>query len=158
MSQQMPPPEQYQPYPQPRPGGLTALAVLNFVFGGLGVIGAISLLALGAMVTAGSNIAEAQGVNMAPVKIGMGILFLLMIIGLVASSLLIVSGVGYIKQKKFLGYTLGTAYACVGILNVILNLALIHTGFGFMAILGLAYPVVTLALLNTAFKNSFPNP
>ena len=28
-----------------RPGGLTALAVLNFIFGGLGAIGALGLIA-----------------------------------------------------------------------------------------------------------------
>lgn len=32
--------------PQKRPGGLTALAVLNFVFGGLGIIGSFLLLGL----------------------------------------------------------------------------------------------------------------
>jgi len=139
-----------------RPGGLTALAVLNFVFGGLGALGVLALLALLTAASAVVNAASdgAVGVTSAP---GAGIVYGLIALSIVQIILMIVSGVGYLKQKKFLGRTLGNVYAVVSILGSILGVVLAKMGFGFSNIIGLVYPILTLFLLNVTFKDDFVN-
>ena len=150
-----PQPPQPQPQPPPpaapgapqapqapavRPGGLTALAVLNFVFGGLGAIfSLLAIVGLAALAAAGASVA---------------IVWVTFLLGLVTAAMLIVSGVGYIKMSKSTGYSLGMVYAIVAIANVIISLVG-GLGFGASAIIGLAYPVLTLVLLNTTFKKCF---
>ena len=139
-----------------RPGGLTALAVFNFIFGGLGVI-----LALGALAVIGiadAAISEAGGVEATSYDgPSIGILYLSLVLLLVAAGLLITSGVGYIKQKLFLGRKLGNAYAAVSLTNTVIGLALVGGGFGIGTIIGLIYPILTLFLLNTTFKEDLVN-
>jgi hypothetical protein len=141
-----------------RPGGLTALAVFNFIFGGLGVLGALALLAL--VGAADAVISSAEGMEGATVDYdgpSIGVIYLSLVLGLVSAALLITSGVGYIKQKLFLGRKLGNAYACLSLLNTVIGLALIGGGFGIGTIIGLIYPILTLALLNTTFKEDLVN-
>ncbi len=133
-----------------RPGGLTALAVLNFVFGGLA---AILLLGVAALLHA-ADTATGGEVSKVP---GAGLVYFLILLGIVRVALLIASGVGYLKQKKFLGRTLGNTYAVLAIADTVIGVAMADTGFGIGAIIGLIYPVVTLALLNTTFKDDFIN-
>ena len=133
-----------------RPGGLTALAVLNFVFGGLGVL---ALLAVFALLGAANEMTDGA-VSDAP---GAGAIYFSLVLGLISVTLLITSGVGYLGQKKFLGRTLGNSYAAVSIGNTIVGLVLLSAGFGFGTIIGLVYPVLTLVLLNTTFKDDFVN-
>jgi hypothetical protein len=133
-----------------RPGGLTALAVLNFVFGGLAIIalfGTFALLSVTQTITHGIT----------DVKVSLPGAYLNLFLGLILAALLIVSGVGYLGQKKVAGKLLGNVYAIVAIVNVIIGLVMVHSGFGFFAIIGLAYPIVTLALLNTVFAKAFIN-
>ena len=142
-----------------RPGGLTALAVLNFVFGGLALIGFL-ILALGAGAAEYTiNVAETQeGVQVSgEAREAMSLIWLWIILGLLTCGLLIASGVGYLGQKKFLGQKLGNAY---GVLGIVLVLWGVVGGMGFtiMTIVRLVYPVLTLVLLNTTFKNDFINP
>lgn len=151
-----------------RPGGLTALAVLNFVFGGLGILGVLALWALYALVSGAVKVASeaakgtdgaqaAQAVTQA-VNTSSAIVLLLLILSLITVILLIVSGVGYLGQKKFTGQRLGTIYAIISIAHTVMNLVLLNSGFGFLTILGLTYPALTLFLLNTTFKEDFVNP
>jgi len=125
--------------PAARPGGLTALAVLNFVFGGLGLIGMIVFVA-------GISILERLGISVP-------ILWVHFLLGLVAAAMLIVSGVGYLKMSKATGYSMGMVYALVAIVNNILGAVAIQ--FSVFVFIGLAYPVLTIILLNTAFKKCF---
>jgi len=136
-----------------RPGGLTALAVLNFVFGGLGALG---LLAVFALLGAAHSIAAGSGHSITEAP-GAGIIYFALLLGVVRVVLLITSGVGYIGQKKFLGRTLGNAYAILGIADTAIGFAMLHTGFGIFAIIGLIYPVLTLILVNTTFKDDLVN-
>lgn len=177
MSQQPPPPPApgappgAPPGPGQRPGGLTALAVLNFVFGGLGLIGSFMLLALlsvghklaEATTEFGQRMAREAGDNEAAREIGQafsevhystGAVYLCVIIGVVVAALLIVAGVGYMKQSRTSGYIVGHVYAILAIINAILAWAMLSQA-GFSLIIGVAYPVITLALLNTAFKKCF---
>jgi len=136
-----------------RPGGLTALAVLNFVFGGLG---ALLMLGLVALLSVTSSAVHAAGGELTSAP-GAGLVYLALLLGGINVILLIASGVGYIGQKKFLGRTLGTVYAILSLAGSVISLAGLHTGFGIGTIIGLIYPVLTLVLLNTTFKDDLVN-
>lgn len=146
-----------------RPGGLTALAVLNFVFGGMGALGVLAMAAVFALmgaVTASAESEEAQQ-KMAEAWEQIGKSWFLGFIALsaVSAALMIASGVGYLQQKRFLGRTLGNAYALLSIASSI-GVALMLPadaggGFNIPTMIGLIYPGLTLALLNTTFKEDF---
>jgi len=155
------------------------LAVLNFVFGGFGIIGGLMALAVGGVASSAGNWSEelakaaretarrsgdAEAIDAANKVFApaanevSGMFYILGILGLLLAAFLIVAGVGYLKQSRKIGYMFGNIYGIAAIIVVILQIAMLGAGFGFMVILGLAYPIITLALLNTAFKESFPNP
>jgi hypothetical protein len=151
-----------------RPGGLTALAVINFVLGGLSLLGSLGTMALISFL--GRIAEQASTQDMTPAQqeqlqaladVGSGTFILLLGISLISAILLIVSGIGYLKLKKFLGRTLGTTYAIVGIVSSASSSALMPEnlggGFNIMVIVGLIYPVLTLILLNLTFKEDFVN-
>lgn len=143
------PPQQAQPaaMPRKRPGGLTALAVLNFVFGGLGVIGVFTWIAFLSVVDAATG---GEALTQSP---GAAMVYLGIALSIASVGLLVLSGIGYIGQKKVFGYGLGCAYGLLGIISAILGI--VTSGFGVMVALGLIYPLLTLILLNTAFKRAF---
>ena len=124
-----------------RPGGLTALAVLNFVFGGFGLLGLLGL----AMDPKIAQEVQKQGVP----------LLALVVLGLAAYGLMIASGVGYLGEKRFLGRTLGNAYAVSDLARS--ALLVVAMGIGIASIMGLVYPLFTLALINTTFKEDLVN-
>lgn len=136
-----------------RPGGLTALAVLNFVFGGIGLImSALAFLGL-SLIKEGIAKAEAMGgkydgpsITMAQLTVGLSVL---------SAILLITAGVGYIKQKRFTGRTLGNVYALVSLGGTVLAVATGASGIG--AVLFAIYPLITLALINSSFKSDLVN-
>jgi hypothetical protein len=143
-----------------RPGGLTALAVLNFVFTGLGLI---SLLALVAMLKfADQAMAGASEKDRAVItafgEMGMGPWALIVGSGIVTSALLLIAGIGYLKMRRW-GWIAGNLYAVLAIITAILQVflmpAAIGGGFNLMSIVGLIYPVLTIILLNTTFKAEF---
>jgi hypothetical protein len=123
---------------------LTALAVLNFVWGGLVFIGALIVFG-----TAG-KVSQMLGVPA-------NSLYLAGLLSLLTSTLLIVSGVGYLGQKKVLGRILGNAYGAFSIISTVVNLVTVPNGFGVGTVIGLIYPVLTLILLNTTFKDNLVN-
>jgi hypothetical protein len=132
-----------------RPGGLTALAVLNFVFAGLGIL---ALLALLALVGAVDKAASDSGGHL-----GAGMVYLLIAFGLLRMALLLASGVGYLGQKRKLGRTFGNAYGVLGLIDTVLGIALVSGSTGIGTIIGLIYPVLTLILINTTFKDDLVN-
>ncbi len=141
-----------------RPGGLTALAVLNFVFGGLGLIfSIIGIIGVGAMMAMAAGAAKALGGSAAMAAMpSAAVLYGQLGIGLLASILEIVAGIGYLGQKKS-GRTMGNAFAILGVVSVIMSIVLVHSGFGFSAILGLVWPGLTLFFINTTYKNNLVN-
>lgn len=149
---QAPDPQQPQPTAMPpkRPGGLTALAVLNFVFAGLAVIGIFTLIALLRVV---APVVDAASGPEASLTQSSGMVYLGIVLRIASAGLLVLSGVGYIGQKKVLGYGLGCAYGVLGIISAVLSI--VTSGFDIMVGLGLIYPLLTLILLNTAFKKAF---
>lgn len=142
-----------------RPGGLTALAVFNFIFGGLGLLGSIALLAL---LGVAEQVASEGGTSLSAAAAdtggpSMGAIYAVVILSFLSATLLIASGVGYLGQKLFLGRKLGNVYACLSLLSTVIGLAAIDSGFGIGTIIGLVYPCLTLALLNMNFKDDLVN-
>ncbi len=141
-----------------RPGGLTALAVLNFIFGGFAMLGVLAMAALFGVAAAveGQDTEEARKVAEAMEEAG-PLFGVALVLSLVSGVLLIASGVGYLKQKRFLGRTLGSVYAGLSILASLVTSAMLSTelggGFSISTIVGLIYPVLTLVLLNGTFKH-----
>ena len=135
-----------------RPGGLTALAVLNFVFAGLGLIASLGMLTLlGAADNAGAlDKAMTEAGTTAP---GKGAIYASLLVGLAASAVMLVAGVGYIKQKRFLGRTMGNVYVALSLASTVMGIVLLKSGFGLFSIIGLVYPVLTLILINSTFKD-----
>jgi hypothetical protein len=132
-----------------RPGGLTALAVLNFVFGGISALALLALFALLSLVE--------KGASEANVHLSTGLIWALILLSMVQVGLMIASGVGYLGQKRFLGRTLGNTYAILSILGSVLSVAVAKQGVGLSTIIGLIYPVLTLFLLNNTFKDDLVN-
>ncbi len=147
-----------------RPGGLTALAVINFIFSGWGIIGLLGLAALfaffGKIPTDGMN--EAQKTQFEAFQnMGASVFIIIFALSLISSVLLLLSGIGYLKQKKFLGRTIGNTYAVVTIISSVISGILfapeLGGGFNIGTIIGLVYPVLTLILLNTTFSEDLTN-
>jgi hypothetical protein len=150
-----------------RPGGLTALAVINFIWGGITCLGAIGLAVLIPLM---GTVLDQASTQMNPQQqeqiqalrdVGQPLFLTVFVISAVTAALLIASGVGYLKLKKFLGRTLGNAYGIISVVySVVAAMVLpeaIGGGFTISAIIGLIYPVLTLILLNTTFKEDFVN-
>lgn len=147
-----------------RPGGLTALAVINFVFSGWGLIGLLGLAALFAFIgkIPTDDMQEAQRAQIEAFQnMGLPVFIFIFVLSLVSSVLLLLSGIGYLKQKKFLGRTIGNLYAVISIISSVVSGILFSVdlggGFNIGTMLGLIYPVITLILLNTTFKEDLTN-
>jgi hypothetical protein len=141
-----------------RPGGLTALAVINFVFSafsGLGFLGMFVVLALF------KNIETAEGEAGEGARRGLedsgGFEWIIAsgVVNALMAVLLLISGIGYLKQKRVMGRMLGSGAA---VINLLFSLAFIATiGMQFAMLVGFVYPVLTLILLNTTFKDDLVN-
>jgi hypothetical protein len=145
-----------------RPGGLTALAVINFIIFGFGLIGLLSIVATYADLIPTDHMTEEQK---APIEViqnmSLPLFVMILALSLISNVLLLLSGVGYLKQKKFLGRTMGNAYAVITIVSSIISGIMFPSemggGFNIGTIIGLIYPLLTLVLLNTTFKEDFIN-
>lgn len=147
-----------------RPGGLTALAVINFVFSGQGLLSVLILTAsftfIGMIPT--DQMEEAQRTQIEAFQnMGVPVFIFIFVLTLVTSVLLLLSGIGYLKQKKVLGRCVGNAYGVIAIVSNIASGFMFPSemggGFRIMTIVGLIYPVLTLILLNTTFKDDLTN-
>jgi hypothetical protein len=139
-----------------RPGGLTALAVINFIFGGFGVLGVLVMLAavgLLAVATVHDQHGQAQPVKHL-LEGGMLILTAVMAVNIF---LLIGSGVGYLQQKRILGRYVGNTYAVLSLGATLAGLTLMHQTFGISSMIGMVYPLLTLYLLNVVFRDDLVN-
>ena len=135
-----------------RPGGLTALAVFNFIFGGLG-----GLLNLIGLATIGMQIAEMEKqsrVTGIPVP-SEGLLYGLALFAIIRAALLITSGVGYLGRKKLVGYWFGNTYAVLALIAIAIEITTLKGQFTIMSLVDFVYPLITLFLLNVIFRKDF---
>jgi hypothetical protein len=147
-----------------RPGGLTALAVINFVFSGWGFIGLLGLAAFFAFIgkIPTDEMQESQKVQIEAFQnAGLPVFIFIFALSIITSVLLLLSGIGYLKQKKLLGRMIGNTYAVVSIVSGIVSAMMwpaeMGGSFNIGTIIGLIYPVVTLILVNTTFKDDLTN-
>jgi len=147
-----------------RPGGLTALAVLNLVFAGWGFL---SLLAFGAFLALRDriptdNMDDTQRAQMEALQeMSLSAFGIIIALSVVANVLLLVAGIGYLKQKRILGRMVGNGYAIVSIISSVVSARMFTAemggGVNIATLIGLIYPVVTLILLNTTFRDDLTN-
>ena len=147
-----------------RPGGLTALAVINFIFSGWSIIGLLGLVAMFAFIgiIPTDQMQEPQKTQFEAFQdMGVYVFVIIFVLSLISSVLLLLSGIGYLKQKKFLGRTIGNLYAVIAIVTSIISGMMFPSeltgGFNIGSIIGLIYPVLTLILLNTTFRDDLTN-
>jgi len=138
---------------------LTALAVLNFVFAGLSalsLLGAVAVVAFSGALKEAAETPEDRQVFEALENMNMGLWVLILVSGAIALVLLIVSGVGYLKMRKW-GRSTGNLYAITaivsGALGAVITPSELGGGFSISTIIGLIYPVLTLYFLNVSFKD-----
>lgn len=132
--------------PAPGKGGLITFAVLNFVVALFYVIGIFALLAAGAMF-GGAAAESGTGGLFAGLLLIMGILMGLM------GTLAIVSGIGYIQQKRGMGLVVGTIFCSLSLLFFLLSLG---QGFQILNFLfSFVYPLLQLIMIWTALKPAF---
>lgn len=147
-----------------RPGGLTALAVFNFIFSGFGLLSLFGFLAFFALrgKIPTDNMEEVQKAQIEALQnLGLPMLIFICVLNILSSVLLLLAGIGYLKQKKFLGRTIGNLYAVITIISSVVSGILfapeLGGGFNIMTMVGLIYPVLTLILLNATFKEDLTN-
>jgi len=136
-----------------RPGGLTAIAVLNFVFGGFSVFLTLGYMIVSVFGSKGGVVHTHDG----DYVISLPVLYLNLVLQAVSTILLIMSGVGYIQMKKFMGRWLGCTYAILSLLGTVVDIALAHGGIGIGTIILSIWPILTLILVNTTFKDDLVN-
>ncbi len=132
-----------------RPGGLTALSIFNFIFGGLGgLLHLISIATIQMQHTAVEKSYEVMGAE----PPSMGFMYLIETFAIVRVALLIVSGVGYLGQRKIIGRLFGNIYAVLALVAIPIEMFKNPLGFKSTSLLEFAYPLITLFLLNFVFR------
>ena len=142
-----------------RPGGLTALAVLNFVFAGLSLLGVLALIVVVAMAdrlkSTGHDPQDRAALE-AVEHMSMGLWVLLVASAAVATALLITSGIGYLKMRHW-GRRIGNVCALLTISVSLAEVVVIPSdlggGFNIGTIINLVYPLLSLYFLNVTFKD-----
>jgi hypothetical protein len=143
-----------------RPGGLTFFAVINFIVAFLSIAGA-SLLFLSAAFIGQvpmENLTDAQRMSIETLK-NMPASSLIFTISrsVIGGILLILAGIGYLKQKKILGYITGNIYAAAMIIYTALSPFIMGAAGkrgAVSIIISLLYPAVTLIILNFIYRKN----
>jgi hypothetical protein len=145
---------------QDRPGGLTALAVINFIFAALSLLGILAIFFVRIFINSipMDQMTEAQAAGLAALQNMSGsTLAVMTCISTITFLLLLLSGIGYLKQKRVLGRILGSIYGVLSIIHTILSTTIFSgvsgKSFGITSIIILIYSVLTLILLNTVYKD-----
>lgn len=143
-----------------RPGGLTALAIINFILFASSLLSLASFAFIPKIST--ENMNERQRAQIEAFQnMETSTRVIIFASTLVTGVLLLLSGIGYLKQKKFLGRILGSVYAGLAIVSSILAAVMLgpelEGGFSLSTLIGLIYPILTLILVNTTFKDDLVN-
>ncbi|HRQ72334.1 MAG TPA: hypothetical protein PLU35_04815 [Phycisphaerales bacterium] len=140
-----------------RTGGMTAVAVLNFIFGGWGMLVNLLVVLGGGLLAVFGGAVAASGESGGAAAAGAGIgLTLVGLLGLFAGLLLFIGGFGILKMKPWARQAC-LAYAGIAVIVNLAGIALLSTGFGLTQIIGFAYPAILayLFLANPQWKQAF---
>ncbi len=144
-----------------RPGGLTALAVLNFIAGGWACVHALhrfSQLAASLMLEQGMAKIEGPAAEQARLMGELNpLLSIVDIVFLIACALtLVVSGIGYLRLKRLWGLWVGCTYCALGIVSAAFRMNSFPPALGGgltpYILLSYYYPILTLLTITTAFR------
>ena len=134
------------------------MAIFNFLFAGVSLLGILGMVTVFVVMRESEAYEEMSRAFTEAGLTGTYLIFIFSISG-AALVLQILSGIGYLQQKKFLGRTLGNTYAVISVLSTVVSLVFLPDasggGFSIITIIALLYPVLTLILLNTTFKEDF---
>jgi len=148
--------------PGPRPGGLTALAVINFVLAGFGLLGLLGTLAGSAAMdlvpTTQMSAEDREAFTEAKQLMKDPTVKVLAALDIVPIGLLIVAGVGYLRQKKITGRTIGNLYAACSVLLTVAEMAFLPIPYGagvtmLSYAIAFVYPLLTLFFINFTFRD-----
>ena len=129
-----------------------ALAICNFLFAGLYALNVLGLVVVLTM-------APQRGRTPAGLPSEL-ILVAMLAFAVIGMILLVASGIGYLMTKRFLGRILGTIYGVLALASSIFAIVAYKNAggdVGLLNLVGVIYPVLTIVLLNTTFRNDFVN-
>jgi|ERR1043166_6978600 hypothetical protein len=148
-----------------RPGGLTALAWINFILAGyllMSATGVIMTMVFRPKIELAASRAAAEAAEEAdedPVVTQElppdHVLVLFVCLMAVCAVLYVVAAVGYLKLKFILGRVLGTVTALFAVGTALAEIVLSPRGIQVGHYLGLMYPALTLLLLHVTFRHDF---
>jgi hypothetical protein len=149
---------------QQRPGGLTAMAVINFVgaafnlfqIAGLGFL--LHIKSHPEFLNSIPDKDQAAKMLEAAEATPLWYLYGMIALDVVFVAVLIAAGVGYLKLKRKQGWLLGNVWAATSLVTTIAQLVIVHASFTISLFIMFLYPLVTLGALNTTFKQDFVNP
>ena len=132
--------------PSHRPAGLVALAITNFLVGGFFLI--IALLSLVWWSKSSDEQTAAGAASALPALLTAGPVGILGMI----------TGIGYLSQKRVLGKVLGTVFGLLGTIAIPVLLMVRGHDFGVLHAIMLTSFAANIALVNTIFKDAFIRP
>lgn len=151
-----------------RPGGLTALGVLNIVFAIVGLLGGLALLAVadgarrhGLDGIGGyddfARVRSRELVESFMTKYSPGAFQLMFGLGLAGGLAMLIAAFGFFGQRRFSGRTLGNLSSILIIASALV--AVTQLGFMFMGVpmCGAIYAIVVLSLINTIYAKRLVN-
>lgn len=146
-----------------RPGVLTALAVINFILAFLYIVmtglSYLSLAFIDSVPLGNLNEAQIDRID-AMGQLSAGESFFVFGPGIIGGIILLLAGIGYLKQKRVLGWVMGNVYAAIMILSTIISPLILPPalkGGTVSVIVALAYPIITLILINFVYKKNLVN-
>ncbi len=148
-----------------RPGGLTALAIMNFVLAAylaLTFLGLATMLLMPDSSFAHMSDEERQQMKEAKDALKDPRVLVPTLVKVPAMVLLLLSGAGYLMQKKWLGWVAGNGYAVLDVGSSIASAITVKSmelggGFNLGMMAGILYPLFTLILINTTFRADLSN-
>ena len=147
-----------------RPSGLTAMAVLNFVFGGFLLVQVpwmVTLLAMEEGALPGGRSEENKPTLELIEKAGRPLIATAAVLYGLTGIVQVLAGFGYLKMRRFLGRVMGNFYVLLAIgLSLTWGIGTASArmgGFNLGLILGLVYPLITAILINTTFREDLVN-
>ncbi len=129
-----------------RPGGLTTLAILNFVLGGFQALGGlIALSTIDAVVTVNGETIQGGGPGQVVATL----------LGLAAAGLLITSGVGFLKVHPISGRLMANLYFLVFVAEVLVQAVAVEGVIqqSTFNLIGLVYPLLLVVFANIVFRD-----
>lgn len=141
-----------------RPGGLTALAVLHFVFGGKRIADTIGFVAMRNLRDQMDDKRQRELAD-ALAAVDATAFTTLSVLAVLTGLTMIAAGIGCLKVRARQGRGLGTT-AALATIGVTIAYAMLLRGtqagdFTLLTIVQLLFPLLTLFLLNVTFKDEF---